>query len=292
MWRWHWRWSRRWRTLRWWRSGRWRLRGGGGPFVAVAAVGSRLRRWWVAVVSHGGERRWSARWRRTRLAPSSSARHRQQIARKIGPLRGIRGGFNASRGGRAYRRGGGPGIRCLANRPLGGLWTPYLVCRWHRRQSGWSWSKAKWRWRNRRRRNFDVLRGQTQQRQRRRPGDLRDPRDAGGCGRGGSPAASTGVTWTDPVEAAALRDASAAHKIENVMLVLAFLAAAALAHAVKQPNRLCPNRAVVHRTRHRHAASSSSGRSCRSMSAIDPSAVSTTASVAVSGSMNNSAVWA
>lgn len=41
--------------------------------------------------------------------------------------------------------------------------------------------------------------------------------------------ASTGVTWTDPVEAAALRDALAAHKVENVMLVSAFLAAAALA---------------------------------------------------------------
>jgi uncharacterized membrane protein YgcG len=40
---------------------------------------------------------------------------------------------------------------------------------------------------------------------------------------------STGVTWTDPLEAAALRDALAAHKVENVMLVSAFLAAAALA---------------------------------------------------------------
>ncbi|WP_180275991.1 DUF7159 family protein [Mycobacterium celatum] len=44
--------------------------------------------------------------------------------------------------------------------------------------------------------------------------------------------ASTGVTWTDPAEAAALRDALAAHKVENVMLVSAFLAAAALAQAV------------------------------------------------------------
>jgi hypothetical protein len=42
---------------------------------------------------------------------------------------------------------------------------------------------------------------------------------------------STGVTWTDPHEAAALRDALAAHKVENVMLVSAFLAAAALAQA-------------------------------------------------------------
>jgi hypothetical protein len=40
---------------------------------------------------------------------------------------------------------------------------------------------------------------------------------------------STGVTWTDPLEAAALRDALVARKIENVMLVSAFLAAAALA---------------------------------------------------------------
>jgi hypothetical protein len=40
------------------------------------------------------------------------------------------------------------------------------------------------------------------------------------------------VTWTDPVAAAALRDALAARKIENVMLVSAFLAAAALAQAV------------------------------------------------------------
>jgi hypothetical protein len=43
---------------------------------------------------------------------------------------------------------------------------------------------------------------------------------------------STGVTWTDPLEADALRDALAAHKIENVMLVSAFIAAAALAQAV------------------------------------------------------------
>jgi hypothetical protein len=49
---------------------------------------------------------------------------------------------------------------------------------------------------------------------------------------GGYQLASTGVTFTDPVEAAALRDALAAHKVENVMLVSAFLAAAALAQAV------------------------------------------------------------
>jgi len=49
---------------------------------------------------------------------------------------------------------------------------------------------------------------------------------------GGYQLTSTGVTWTDPTDAAALRDALAAHKVENVMLVSAFLAAAALAQAV------------------------------------------------------------
>ncbi len=44
--------------------------------------------------------------------------------------------------------------------------------------------------------------------------------------------ASTGVTWTDPVEAAALREALATRKVENVMLVSAFMAAAALAQMV------------------------------------------------------------
>jgi hypothetical protein len=53
-----------------------------------------------------------------------------------------------------------------------------------------------------------------------------------GAAAGGYQLTSTGVTWTDPIEAAALRDALAAHKIENVMLVSAFLAAAALAQAV------------------------------------------------------------
>ena len=43
---------------------------------------------------------------------------------------------------------------------------------------------------------------------------------------------STGVTWTDPIDAAALRDALAARKVENVMLVSSFLAAAALAQVV------------------------------------------------------------
>ena len=53
-----------------------------------------------------------------------------------------------------------------------------------------------------------------------------------GAAEGGSQLTSTGITWTDPIEAAALRDALAAHKVENVMLVSAFLAAAALAQAV------------------------------------------------------------
>jgi hypothetical protein len=49
---------------------------------------------------------------------------------------------------------------------------------------------------------------------------------------GGYQLLSSGVTWTDQAEAAALRDALAARKIENVMLVSAFMAAAALAQAV------------------------------------------------------------
>jgi hypothetical protein len=53
-----------------------------------------------------------------------------------------------------------------------------------------------------------------------------------GAAEGGYQLASTGVTFTDPIDAAALRDALAAHKVENVMLVSAFLAAAALAQAV------------------------------------------------------------
>ena len=49
---------------------------------------------------------------------------------------------------------------------------------------------------------------------------------------GGYQLRSSGVTWTDPLAAAELRDALAAHKIENVMLVSAFMSAAALAQAV------------------------------------------------------------
>lgn len=53
-----------------------------------------------------------------------------------------------------------------------------------------------------------------------------------GAAEGGYQLTSTGVTWRDPDQAAALRDALANRKIENVMLVSAFLAAAALAHSV------------------------------------------------------------
>jgi hypothetical protein len=53
-----------------------------------------------------------------------------------------------------------------------------------------------------------------------------------GAAESGYELRSTGVTWTDPIEAAALRDALAASKVENVMLVSSFLAAAALAQVV------------------------------------------------------------
>ncbi len=53
-----------------------------------------------------------------------------------------------------------------------------------------------------------------------------------GAAEAGHHLLSTGVTWTDQAEGAALRDALAAHKVENVMLVSAFLAAAALAQTV------------------------------------------------------------
>jgi hypothetical protein len=43
---------------------------------------------------------------------------------------------------------------------------------------------------------------------------------------------STGVTWSDQREAAELRDALTARKVENVMLVSSFLAAAALAQSI------------------------------------------------------------
>ena len=50
--------------------------------------------------------------------------------------------------------------------------------------------------------------------------------------QGGYRLKSSGVSWTDPIKAAALRDALAARKIENVMLVSAVMAAAALAQAM------------------------------------------------------------
>ena len=53
-----------------------------------------------------------------------------------------------------------------------------------------------------------------------------------GAAEGGYQLLSTGVTWTDHVEAAMLRDALKAHKLENVVLVSAFMAAAALTQAI------------------------------------------------------------
>jgi hypothetical protein len=53
-----------------------------------------------------------------------------------------------------------------------------------------------------------------------------------GATEAGHALTSTGVTWTDPVDAAALRDALATRKVENVMLVSSFMAAAALAQKV------------------------------------------------------------
>ncbi|WP_425461834.1 DUF7159 family protein, partial [Mycobacterium helveticum] len=53
-----------------------------------------------------------------------------------------------------------------------------------------------------------------------------------GAADAGLELSSIGVSWTDQHEAAALRDALAAHRIDNVMLVSAFLAATALAQSV------------------------------------------------------------
>ncbi|MCA2244997.1 hypothetical protein JF781_21815 [Mycobacterium sp. WUMAC-067] len=53
-----------------------------------------------------------------------------------------------------------------------------------------------------------------------------------GAADAGLELSSIGVTWTDQFEAAALRDALTAHRLDNVMLVSAFLAAAALAQNV------------------------------------------------------------
>src|ERR1700743_3057291 len=53
-----------------------------------------------------------------------------------------------------------------------------------------------------------------------------------GAADAGLEVSSIGVTWTDQLEAAALRDALATYKIENVMLVSAFLSATDLAQSV------------------------------------------------------------
>ncbi len=53
-----------------------------------------------------------------------------------------------------------------------------------------------------------------------------------GASEAGYDLRSTGVTWINQREAAELRDALAARKVENVMLVSAFLAAAALAQSM------------------------------------------------------------
>ncbi|HSS25327.1 MAG TPA: hypothetical protein VLL82_13210, partial [Mycobacterium sp.] len=53
-----------------------------------------------------------------------------------------------------------------------------------------------------------------------------------GAAEGGYQLTSTGVTWTDPAEVAALRDELAARDIGGVMLVSPLLAAAALAQSV------------------------------------------------------------
>src|ERR1700753_3038307 len=53
-----------------------------------------------------------------------------------------------------------------------------------------------------------------------------------GATEAGHSLTSTGVTWTNPVDAAGLHEALATRKIENVMLVSAFMAAAALAQMV------------------------------------------------------------
>ncbi|MBS4728385.1 hypothetical protein MSM1_08555 [Mycobacterium sp. SM1] len=53
-----------------------------------------------------------------------------------------------------------------------------------------------------------------------------------GAAEGGYRLTSIGVAWVDPADAAALHEGLAARKIENVMLVSAFLAAAALAQTI------------------------------------------------------------
>jgi hypothetical protein len=53
-----------------------------------------------------------------------------------------------------------------------------------------------------------------------------------GAAEAGLQLSGIGVTWTDQLEAAVLRDALAAYKLENVMLVSSFLAATALGQSV------------------------------------------------------------
>ncbi len=55
-----------------------------------------------------------------------------------------------------------------------------------------------------------------------------------GATEGGYQLTSTGVTWTDPAEVGALREAIASHDVGSVMLVSPLLAAAALAQTVGQ----------------------------------------------------------
>ena len=57
-----------------------------------------------------------------------------------------------------------------------------------------------------------------------------------GANEAGYDLLSTGVTWSNQREASELRDALTARKVENVMLVSAFLAAAALAQSIGSAN--------------------------------------------------------
>ena len=74
-----------------------------------------------------------------------------------------------------------------------------------------------------------------------------------GATEAGHALTSTGVTWTDPVDAAGLHEALATRKIENVMLVSAFMAAAALAQTVGNTVGDTPHRLALPRARHRDA---------------------------------------
>ena len=112
-------------------------------------------------------------------------------------------------------------------------WISFSGCRWHPHRFECCWSKVKTPTASPSRTTFDFA----------------DDDDAAtlsaadqvisailgtreGATEAGHALTSTGVTWTDPVDAAALRDALATRKVENVMLVSSFMAAAALAQAV------------------------------------------------------------